>query len=252
MYTHSHTPNPIFLCRVFNLRGILKATPPIRGSILWGSKLIWRTKASVEGSPAPQRQLPRRMCSQAQHTEMDTTVSHISRGQLSFPVPSKRDWFYTHESCKTDGINKAAKAMECVSALKFLQGDVKVNLKLRWRPQPIRDDRLMGQLQRKVAGRSRTEIKATWTSGGRPGKQGMLCLGGQSLHHKLQMLDSELRDLVFHWLDLVLGPKISCCTPILPFWNRRCWFSNYFMLEVYNLIFILQVSTAKIQPCISG
>lgn len=47
----------------------------------------------------------------------------------------------------------------CVSALKFLQRDVKVNLKLQWRPQPIRDDRLMGQLQREVAGPSGTEIK---------------------------------------------------------------------------------------------
>lgn len=88
----------------------------------------------------------------------------------------------------------------CVSALKFLQGDVKENLKLQWRPQHIGDDRLRVTYRGKLQARSGTEIKGgymdfRWQS---RGSEECSALEANHLHHKLQTLDSELQDLVFH------------------------------------------------------
>lgn len=113
IHMYTHTPQTQFSCVEFLIWEVswrqhyLSEAPSCEDPSSFEGQ-----KPKQKGSTAPQKQLPRRMCSQAQHIEMDTTVSHISSGQLSFPVPPKRNWLYMHKSCKTDGINKAA--MECV------------------------------------------------------------------------------------------------------------------------------------------
>ena len=71
---------------------------------------------------------------------------------------------------------------------------------LQWRPQHIGDDRLRVIYRGKLQARSGTEIKGgyrdfRWQS---QGSKGCSALEANHLHHKLQMLDSELQDLVFH------------------------------------------------------